>query len=330
MFQSIAPLADPDVHNRRRLVPPHGSRPRNGTADQPRRVLGPMRERSALLLSLPTGVAMTEPISPPRLSTGVDGLDRILVGGLPVAGLYLLEGEAGSGKTTLALQFLQAGVARQEPTLLVAFSETLDELATFAASHGWSLAGIEIMDLSDLRRIFGETGQQTMFHSSEIEFTEVIERIRARIHEAPPDPGDDRQSLGATPSGGRGATIPPAYGNAQAEPARARQHGHPRRWAYCRDRRLCPAYPGARGDQARISDARVRPLPAPPAGPEAAQCQVSRRAARLRDPHRRHHRLPQAGPGGAAPDAPASRSRPASPSSTRSLPAGWIAGPARC
>ena len=129
---------------------------------------------------------MTEPISPPRLSTGVDGLDRVLVGGLPVAGLYLLEGEAGSGKTTLALQFLQVGVARQEPTLLVAFSETLDELATFAASHGWSLEGIEIMDLSDLRRIFGEAGQQTMFHPSEIEFTEVIERIRARIHELRP------------------------------------------------------------------------------------------------------------------------------------------------
>ena len=107
---------------------------------------------------------MTEPISPPCLTTGVDGLDRVLVGGLPVAGLYLLEGEAGSGKTTLALQFLHAGVARHEPSLLVAFSETLDELATFAASHGWSLEGIEVMDLSDLRRIFGEAGQQTLFH----------------------------------------------------------------------------------------------------------------------------------------------------------------------
>lgn len=129
---------------------------------------------------------MTKPISPPRLSTGVDGLDRVLVGGLPVASLYLLEGEAGSGKTTLSLQFLHAGVARQEPTLLVAFSETLEELTTFAASHGWSLEGIEIMDLSDLRRIFGETGQQTMFHPSEIEFTEVIEQIRARIQELRP------------------------------------------------------------------------------------------------------------------------------------------------
>src|SRR6478736_1836490 len=110
------------------------------------------RKRSALLVGLARGAAMTEPISPPRLSTGIDGLDHVLAGGLPVASLYLLEGEAGSGKTTLSLQFLQVGVAQQEPTLLVAFSETLNELATFAASHGWSLAGIEIMDLSDLRR----------------------------------------------------------------------------------------------------------------------------------------------------------------------------------
>ena len=48
---------------------------------------------------------MLEPISPPRLSTGIDGLDRILAGGLPRASLYLLQGEAGSGKTTLAFQF---------------------------------------------------------------------------------------------------------------------------------------------------------------------------------------------------------------------------------
>jgi circadian clock protein KaiC len=132
------------------------------------------------------GANMLEPISPPRLSTGIDGLDRVLEGGLPVAGLYLLEGQAGSGKTTLALQFLQSGVARHERTLLVAFSETLDELATFAASHGWSLEGIEVMDLSDLRRIFGEAGQQTLFHPSEIEFAAVVERIRARIQQLRP------------------------------------------------------------------------------------------------------------------------------------------------
>ena len=129
---------------------------------------------------------MAQPISPPRLSTGVAGLDQVLADGLPAAGLYLLEGQAGSGKTTLALQFLLCGVARHERTLLVAFSETLDELTTFAASHGWSLEGIEVMDLSDLRHIFSEAGQQSLFHPSEVEFVQVVERIRAQIHQLRP------------------------------------------------------------------------------------------------------------------------------------------------
>ncbi len=129
---------------------------------------------------------MPESISPKHLSTGVDGLDRILAGGLPWASLYLLEGDAGSGKTTLALQFLRDGVARGERTLLVAFSETLDELATFALSHGWTLDGIEVMDLSDLRRVFGDGVQQTLFHPSDVEFADLVERIRARIKELRP------------------------------------------------------------------------------------------------------------------------------------------------
>ena len=139
-----------------------------------------------MILAALKDATMPVPTTPKRLSTGVAGLDHVLGGGLPIAGLYLLEGNPGSGKTTLALEFLRVGVACNERTLLVAFSETLDELAGFAASHGWSLDGIEVMDLSDLRRIFGTAGQQTLFHPSEIEFTEVVERIRARINELRP------------------------------------------------------------------------------------------------------------------------------------------------
>jgi circadian clock protein KaiC len=129
---------------------------------------------------------MPQPLSPERSSTGIEGLDHVLAGGLPCASLYLVEGDPGSGKTTLAFQFLRAGVARGERTLLVAFSETKDELAAFAASHGWSLDGIEVMDLSDLRRIFGDGARQTLFHPSEIEFAEVVGLIRARIAQLRP------------------------------------------------------------------------------------------------------------------------------------------------
>lgn len=78
------------------------------------------------------------------------------------------------------------GVANQEPALLISLSETKNELVTFAASHGWSLAEIDIMDLSDLRRIMGAQGKQSVFHVSEVELMEAIKLIRTRIVETRP------------------------------------------------------------------------------------------------------------------------------------------------
>ena len=86
------------------------------------------------------------------MSTGVVGLNSILRGGLPESRLHLIEGNPGTGKTTLGLQFLLEGARRGETGLYITLSESRDELIAVAASHGWSLDGIEIMDLSDLRR----------------------------------------------------------------------------------------------------------------------------------------------------------------------------------
>ena len=196
----------------------------------------------------------------------------------------------------------RVGVARSERTLLVAFSETLRR-ARRVRRVPWLVARGH--------RDHGPLGPAP--HLRRGRPADPVPSLGDRIRRggradpgpdpgAAPDTGGDRQPLGVAPPGGRGVALPPPHGSAQAEPARARQHGHPRRRPDRRCRRLCTAHARARGDHARVPDARVRPLPAPPAGAEAAQRQVPRRAARLRDPHRRHHRVSQTGLGGAAPD----------------------------
>ena len=82
-----------------------------------------------------------------RLSTGVPRLDDVLRGGLPGRHVFLLQGGPGTGKTTMALQFLTEGVARGEKGLFVTLSQTAHELHTIAESHGWDLSGIEIVEL---------------------------------------------------------------------------------------------------------------------------------------------------------------------------------------
>jgi circadian clock protein KaiC len=75
-------------------------------------------------------------------ATGIEGLDDVLAGGLRTNRLYLIEGVPGSGKTTLALQFLREGVRLAEPVLYITLSETREELEEVASSHEWSLEGI--------------------------------------------------------------------------------------------------------------------------------------------------------------------------------------------
>jgi len=82
-----------------------------------------------------------------RLSTGIQGLDEILLGGLLPGQVYMVRGHPGAGKTTLAMQFLLAGEKRGESTLFVTLSESEKELRGNAEAHGWDLGGIRFLDI---------------------------------------------------------------------------------------------------------------------------------------------------------------------------------------
>jgi circadian clock protein KaiC len=120
-----------------------------------------------------------------RAQLGVRGLEEILGGGLPRNCLYLVDGEPGSGKTTLAMQFLMAGRDLGERVLYVTLSETRDELSAAAKSHHWSLEGIKIVELSALQ---GDDPDEayTLFHPAEVELQQTVERVLAEVDQHRP------------------------------------------------------------------------------------------------------------------------------------------------
>jgi len=120
-----------------------------------------------------------------RAATGVPGLDDVLGGGLPAAHLYLVEGTPGAGKTTLGLQFLLKGVEAGDKGVYVTLSETAVELRTVAASHGWTLDGVEIFELVSSEGLAPEA-EQSILHPSEIELGETVQGIMDVVAQCKP------------------------------------------------------------------------------------------------------------------------------------------------
>ena len=111
------------------------------------------------------------------LRTGVPGLDVILNGGLTPDRLYLLEGTPGAGKTTLALQFLRAGVDAGETALYVTLSESEEELHAVADSHGWDNEGINTLEVVPTEDHLDPDSQYTVFHPSDVELATAFRKI---------------------------------------------------------------------------------------------------------------------------------------------------------
>ena len=121
-----------------------------------------------------------------KVTTGVPGLDSILIGGLLANRVYLVQGRPGTGKTTFGLQFLLEGKKKGEKCLLISVFETRKSIEQVAASHGWSLDGIEIHEFTSIL-LSQDLTEQSVFHPADLELTQRTQAMLEIIDKVKPD-----------------------------------------------------------------------------------------------------------------------------------------------
>jgi circadian clock protein KaiC len=122
----------------------------------------------------------------PFVPTGVSGLDHVLMGGFLHEGFYLVQGDPGSGKTTLALQFVLGRKAAGERCLYISLTESRKDLDSACRSHGWSLEGVDVCDLSKSAANLAGEPESSVFHPTETELGETTQAILSAVEKTRP------------------------------------------------------------------------------------------------------------------------------------------------
>ena len=151
-----------------------------------------------------------------RVSTGSAGLDDILGGGLDGERMYLIEGRPGSGKTTIAMQFLLEGRNSGERVLYITMSETERELRLVAERHGWSLEGVDIFELVPAETTLDPERELTVLSPAEVELSETTKLIFDKISADQSHAHRHRQPVGAAAARAELVALSPAGARAQA------------------------------------------------------------------------------------------------------------------
>lgn len=130
-----------------------------------------------------------EPAPPALVPTGIEGLDDILDGGFTPNRLYLISGNPGSGKTTLALRMLIAGCEAGSRALYITLAESAEEITQAALSHDWDIDSIDNLEICEVRAsedILDEEAQFTMYHPSEVELTKTTKLVLSEVERVKP------------------------------------------------------------------------------------------------------------------------------------------------
>ena len=218
-----------------------------------------------------------------RISTGMSGLDDILGGGFDPDRMYLVEGTPGSGKTTLALQFLLDGVKRGEKVLYITLSESELELRLVATRHGWSLDGVPIFQLVPPEASHGPDHEVTLFHPAEMELGETTKMIFEQVRQNEPDTRCVRQPVGDAAAGAELLALPAPDPRPQALLRRPQMHRAAARRPVLPCGGSAASFHRSRRHPARTDGPRLRSRTAAAAGDQDARHRLPRRLPRFHD-----------------------------------------------